>query len=187
MAKPGAADDYFLTTLQNTFFSLTFDVAKKQIVHKKQGGETSADMWVAYWLSDKNSLSADELLTERSKYPDWATTIAGLEKNTNCAVLLKALAAKDEPAEKIVLNNIVLHKQMLSAPELLALRENNASNKEVLACALLATTTHSEPVNFLLQVQGKVKTWDDLITNAGIDITKIEQTLIATYPNINKG
>ncbi|MRR37336.1 hypothetical protein EG829_22315, partial [bacterium] len=53
-ASPTLADPYFLATTQNSFFATAFNVEKKTIVMKKQKGDSTADLWVAYWIASRS-------------------------------------------------------------------------------------------------------------------------------------
>lgn len=189
MARPGAADDYFLTTTQNTFFAIAFNVTKKDIVKKKQHGANSGDLWVAYWLAGKSGITADNLLATRSQHPDWSGTIANLNINTvNLGAAFNlALQEHSLVLDQIVVDEILTHRHVLSEQDLHLLRHNKASNKEVLACALLAAQSNQQPLLFLQQVQGHIKNWDGLMTQAGIDIQQIEQVWMRTLKEIANG
>ena len=189
MAKPGAADDYFLTATQNTFFALTFDVTKKIIVRKKQHGASGADLWIAYWLADKSGADVEDILTARSDNPDWRTTINSLKINTDTmgTTFTRALKGGTVPLDHVVVDEVLERLQILSAKNLIALRNNKATNKEVIVCALLAAKSGKQPLLFLQQVQGHIKNWDSLMTEAGINIRDIEQILLSTFPELRKG
>ncbi|MBW2186051.1 MAG: hypothetical protein JRG71_06505 [Deltaproteobacteria bacterium] len=189
MAKPGAADDYFLTATQNTFFALTFDVTKKIIVGKKQRGASGADLWVAYWLADKSATEVEKILTARSQQSNWAATITalGIKPTALGTTSNSTLNDATAPLDHVVVDEVLERLQILSADDLKTLRHNNASNKELLVCALLANKSDNQPLLFLQQVQGHVATWDSLMTHAGIDIQNIEQVLLTTFATLKKG
>ncbi|MCD6526128.1 MAG: hypothetical protein J7K75_03945 [Desulfuromonas sp.] len=189
MAKPGTADDYFLTATQNTFFALTFDVTKKIIVRKKQHGASGSDLWIAYWLADKSGTVAEDILTARSDNPDWLTTINSLKINTDNmgTTFTSALKGGTIPLDHVVVDEVLERLQILSANDLMALCNNKATNKEVIVCALLAAKSGTQPLPFLQRVQGHVKNWDSLMTEAGINIRNIEQTLLTTFSALKRG
>lgn len=189
MARPGAADDYFLTATQNTFFALAFNVTKKDIVKKKQQGADSGDLWVAYWLADKSGITADNMLATRSQHPDWSATIDTLNIDTdNLGSAFKlALQEHSLALDQIVVDEILTQRHVLSEQDLHLLRHNKASNKEVLVCALLAAKSNQQPLLFLQQVQGHIKNWDGLMTQTGIDIQQIEQVWMSTLNALAKG
>jgi len=189
MAKPGAADDYFLTTIQNTFFALTFDVTKKSVVKAKQQGASGADLWIAYWLADKSPRTAEDILAARIQQADWPATIAALKiDHTSLGEKFNAALTKPSAAlDQVVVDDILLRLQILPASELASLRLNQASNKEVLAAALLAAKTQKQALLFLQQVQGQVATWDSLTTQNMINIKQIDQELLTTFTTLKKG
>jgi hypothetical protein len=189
IARPGAADDYFLTATQNTFFALAFNVSKKDIVSKKQHGADSGDLWIAYWLADKSGITADNILATRSQHPDWSATITALNIDTgNFGSAFKlALQEHSLALDQVVVNEVLTKRHILSEQDLHSLRHNKASNKEVLACALLAAKSNQQPLLFLQQVQGHIKNWDGLMTQSGIDIQQIEQVWMNTLNALKKG
>lgn len=189
MARPGAADDYYLTATQNTFFALTFDITKKTIVRKKQRGADSGELWVAYWLANKSGMEADVILSSRSQQPNWSATIEILNINTDDLgqTFNQALQDVNSPLDQVVVNDVVMQRQLLAVNDLNQLRDNNASNKEVLACALLAAKSDHHPLLFLQQVQDNIKNWDGLMTETGIDIQQIEQIWLTTFKSLKKG
>lgn len=171
-----AADPYFLATVQNSFFSALFSVDKKSIVIKKQTGNSSDDLWIAYWVASKNGVTGEVLLEALNKKGSWKEVLSGfpaklLGERFAAEAVSGASAAR---LSRLIVDETQLRYRLLSKQELDVLRNDGASNQEVIMTALLTAKSKRQAVQIFRDVKNGVKSWGALLSEAKINVAGIQ-------------
>jgi len=182
-AKPALADPYFLATTQNSFFAALFNVDKKTIVMKKQQGTSSDDLWVAYWLASKSTVSAETLLQAKEAKEAWQEVIVPLQipakaLGSRFAGALNSKAPTARLAEAVV-DELFIRYRLLPDAELTTLRKAGCSNQELILATLIAARTRQPARQVYSEVRNGTKTWGTLLQTARIDTKNMQQELVA--------
>jgi len=182
-AQPALADPYFLATTQNSFFAILFNVDKKTIVMKKQQGTSSDDLWVAYWLASKATVSAETLLRAKEAREAWQEVIVPLQipaktLGSRFAVALNSKASTARLAEAVV-DELFLRYRLLPDAELAALRKAGSSNQELILATLIAARSRQPARQVYSEVRNGTKTWGTFLQAARIDTKNMQQELVA--------
>ncbi|MDD2851074.1 MAG: hypothetical protein PHY09_04135 [Desulfuromonadaceae bacterium] len=77
-AHPVAADPYFITSAQNSFFSALFATDIHTIVMKKQGGTFSDDLWIAYWIAAKDGVLTPGATLKAKQGKTWQAAVSSI-------------------------------------------------------------------------------------------------------------
>jgi hypothetical protein len=180
-ARPAAADPYFLATTQNSLFALFFNVDKKTIVMKKQAGTDSDDLWIAYGVAAKSSVSPEMLLQSRQKYGTWQETlaahrIAAQNLGAHLSTALNARVSTSRLAEAVVDDLFITHR-LLGATELAEMRRADAANQELIIATVIAAKNRQPAKKVYLEVKSGAKTWGYLLQAAHIDTRNMEREI----------
>jgi hypothetical protein len=175
--RPAAADPFLLATTQNALFALMFNVDKKSIILKKQGGTSPDDLWIAYWLAAKSGTSPDNLLQVRQNHASWKDTLADMRITTSgfSPRFSSALNAKS-PAPNlavIVVDELFHSNRLLSDADVVAMRQAGATSQELIIAAVIAAKTAQPALQIYHEVKNGVKTWGSLLNAAKIDTKKM--------------
>lgn len=180
-ARPAAADPYFLATTQNSFFAVVFNTDKKTIVMKKQQGTSPGDLWVAYWVASKSGVSPDALLQAKQKNGTWKEALSPLRipVKTLGTRFSIALNAKQSMANlsKTVVDDLIVHNQLLSEGELSAMRQAGASNQELILATVIGVKTGRPAKQIYMEVKSGTKTWGQLLQRANIDTKNMQREI----------
>lgn len=180
-ARPGAADPYFLATMQNSFFAQVFHVAKKEIVIAKQQGTSADDLWVAHGIAAKSGVPPKSLLQAKSAHDSWRSALAsvGIAPQAVGPRLANALQAAVPTARlaEIVVDDLLLRCRLLGDKELTALRQTGVANQELIMAALIAAKTGQPARQLLMQVKGGARTWGALLQEARFDTRNLQQEI----------
>ena len=189
--KPAAADPYFLATTQNSFFAIAFTFDKKNIVLKKQSGTSSDDLWIAYWIASKSSLTAENLLETKQHNETWKETLARLRPVTKGlgSRFLKALNAQQSTARlaELVVDDVLFRYRLQNDGELAALRKSGATSQECILAAIIAAKSGQPARQMYLEVKGGVKTWGFFLEAAGINTKNMQMEIAAILKNSSDG
>ncbi len=180
---PAAADEYFLATIQNTFFAQMFNVDKKTIVMKKQQGISSDDLWIAHWIAAKKGISADSILKVKKRRDVWKDVFTSLHVDSKSfgTRFSKALDAKTSPVQlaEIAVDELFLRNHILKDADLAALRQVGASNQGVIIATVISSQTQQPVKQMYLEVKSGSKSWGTLLQNAHIDTKNMQQEISA--------
>lgn len=172
-AHPTLADPYFLATTQNAFFAQLFAVDKGTVVMKKQGGASSDDMWIAWWVAPSAVVGAETLLQKKQGRENWKELLSPYGLNPRnlggrVAAALQAGAGSARLAEAVV-DEIVLRQQLIGEGELAALRKGGATNQEVIIAILIAAKLRLPAQKVFLEVRSGKSSWGGLLQRGRID------------------
>jgi hypothetical protein len=182
-ARPALADPYFLATTQNSFFASLFNVDKKTVVMKKQAGNSADDLWVAYWVASRSGVTAETLLAARGKKRSWKEVVVplGLPAKSlggRFETEIVAGASSVHLAQGIVDDVLVLYR-LLGEQDLAVLRNEWASNQEVIITSLIAARSGRPPINIYQDVKKGSKSWGALLGEAKIQPSGIQSEFTA--------
>ncbi len=182
-AQPTLADPYFLATTQNSFFAQLFAVDKGTVVMKKQGGASSDDMWIAWWVAPSAGVGAETLLQKKQGKDNWKELISpyGLNASNLGGRVAAALQARSGSARLAgaVVDEIVLRRQLIGEGELAELRRGGATNQEVIIAILIAGKLRLPAQKLFLEVRSGKSSWGALLQRGRIDGHSIEQEVAA--------
>jgi hypothetical protein len=183
-AQPALADPYFLATAQNSFFAALFNVDKKTIVMKKQQGTSSDDLWVAYWVASRSTVSVEALLQANETKETWSEVIALLripakKLGSRFASTLNSKPSAARLAEAVV-DELFLRYRLLQAAELATMRKAGASNQELIIATLIAVKSRQPARQVYAEVKNGTKTWGSLLDSARINTKNMQQEITAT-------
>ena len=171
-SRPAHADPYFLATTQNSFFSTFFSVDKKTVVMKKQGGVSSDDLWVAYWVASKSGKSGDALLSLRGKAVSWHEIIVpmGLPAQSIGKQFAADVSsgASTERLAQVIVDGVLAQYGVLGEHDVVSLRNEWASNQEIILAALLAKKNTRSALQIYRDVKKGTKSWGALLHEATI-------------------
>lgn len=182
-ARPAVADPYILATTQNSFFAAVFNVDKKTVVMKKQGGTSADDMWVAYWLASRYGLPADNLLQGKRSAESWrdvltATGIAAKAFEDRFSVELSVGASSARLAQEVV-DGLLAGNKLLGAAESSEMRKGGATSQELILVVLITSKTGQSPQKLHSEVRNGLKSWGTCLHEAKIDTTRIQAEVAA--------
>lgn len=182
-SRPALADPYFLATTQNSFFAALFNVDKKMLVMKKQGGSSSDDLWIAYWVASKSGLSGETLLGMREKKVSWREVVVPLRLSAQSLgkrfATDVAAGASSAQLAQIIVDDVLVRHRLLGAQEQVALRKEWASNQEIIMTALIAKKSRRPPLRIYRDVKNKTKSWGALLSESNIQPAGIQAEFAA--------
>ena len=183
-AQPALADPYFLATTQNSFFAALFNVDKKSIVMKKQQGTSADDIWVAYWVASRSTVSVEVLLQAKEAKENWPEVIAPLripakKLGSSFASSLSSKQSTARLAEAVV-DELFLRYRLLQAAELTAMRKAGASNQELIITTLISAKSRKPARQVYAEVKSGAKTWGSLLEGVRINAKNMQQEITAT-------
>lgn len=177
-ARPGAADPYFLATTQNTFFATAFGTSKKNLVRKKQQGAASEDLWVAFWVGQKSGTDPEALLKAKKDSVTWKAALASLSITPGILGARFSAALNGEgsaPLDQVAVDELFLRFRLLGEADLVTLRQAGVSNQELIISTLIGLRSKRPPGEIVRGAKVDGKSWGELLTAGGIDITNIQQ------------
>jgi len=183
-AQPALADPYFLATTQNSFFAVLFNVDKKSIVMKKQQGRSSDDLWVAYWVASRSTVSVEALLQAKEAKETWPEVIAPLRIPAKKlgSRFASALSSKPSAARlaEAVVDELFLRYRLLADAELTAVRKAGASNQELIIATLIAVKSRQPARQVYAEVKNGAKTWGSLLEGTRINTKNMQEEITST-------
>ncbi|MBI5482855.1 MAG: hypothetical protein HY888_00120 [Deltaproteobacteria bacterium] len=182
-ARPAVADPYILATTQNSFFATVFNVDKKTVVMKKQGGTSADDMWVAYWLASRYGLSAENLLQAKRPGGVWRDAVASTGITTKAfedrfSVELNAGASGVRLAQEVV-DGLLVGYKLIGVGELAEMRKGGATSQELIVAVLITGKTGQSPLKLHSEVKKGLKSWGTALNEAKIDTPRIQAEVAA--------
>lgn len=179
--RPAAADPYFLATTQNAFFALVFNVDKKNIVMKKQQGTSSDDLWIAYWIASGSGESPETLLQARQKNKSWKDVPVSLRLTAKTMgsrfSSTRSVNSSSAHLAETVVDELFFRHNLLTEPELSALRKAGVTNQELIIATVIATRMRQPARQIYLEVKSGSRTWGSLLTEAKIDTKNMQQEI----------
>lgn len=181
-AHPAKTDPYFLATTQNSFFAAVFGIDKKIVVIKKQTGTSADDLWIAYWVGVQTNISAEELLQQKLTLSSWREVIAAnggaVKKLTENFRRELRSGVSDEFLARIVVEDILFQRHLLSKEEMVRVRREWIGNQELILSVLIASKTDKSATQLYREIK-KGKSWGALLLDAKIDPRNL-QNAVAT-------
>ena len=189
--EPAAADPYYLTTGQNSFFSIVFGMEKKSVVFAKQKPRTTAEnLWVTSWLSTVTGKKEKILKKTKNNQKDWLKALRsmGISSELFPATFWNLLQRKadDETLAQFIVDEMLKSKAGISTQEITALRAMRANNKETILASFIGIKTFQPPSALYHRVSTGETTWGTLILKSGMkgrDMVEEIKTLINEQKN----
>lgn len=189
--EPAAADPYYLATSQNSFFSVSFDMEKKNVVFAKQKPSSTAEgLWVLNWLALTTEVETKKIKKGKKATGSWrgALVNAGVAPKSLPADFwdLIIAGASDNQLAQFIVDELLKTKGVISAAELQILRTAKASNEETILAAFLGRKTTQHPSTFFQTVASGETTWGTHMLKAGMqgrDMVEEIRTLLEQQPN----
>lgn len=173
LKKPEAADQYFLATSQNSFFSVVFNIEKKRVVFAKQKPNSTAEgLWVLYWLSLTTGKDTDILNQMKKEKGVWLDALAEAKVENTLPTSFKEMLqwnANEKQLAQYIVDTFLVGKGLTTQDVLQTLRNEGASNEETILASLLAKKTDSQPLDILTSVLKGETTWGTLLYTSGMD------------------
>ncbi len=171
--EPAAADPYYLTTSQNSFFSIVFDIEKKNVVTAKQKrGTTTEGLWILNWLSLTTGKDLKSLKIAKKASSSWneALKTIGVDEKLLPSQLTSLLneGASEENLANFVVDDLLKTRGIISSQELQALRAEQASNEEAILASFLSRKTAQLPSELYRLVASGQTTWGTLLLTSGM-------------------
>lgn len=171
--EPAAADPYYLATSQNSFFSVIFNIDKKKLVLAKQKpGASEEGLWLQYWLASQTALRVSELKKMRAELSSWGELLLTgkipLDSLPSAFRTLLKDQANDIRLARYVVDSLLVENDLVDACELKVLRQDTATNREVVLVGLLRKKTQLSAISLFQSVERGEKTWGSLLLNAGM-------------------
>jgi hypothetical protein len=152
---------------------------------KKQGGTSSNDLWIAYWVASKSGITPDSLLQTKQKEETWNAVLTSrrLTKDALGARFLNSLNEKSSSTHlaNAVVEELFLRHHLLSDTELAAVRQAGASNQELIISTLIAVKTRQPARQIYLDVKNGSKTWGSLLSAANIDTKNMQREISSIF------
>lgn len=166
--QPAAADEYYLASVQNSFFAAVFNTDRKSVVKQKKNGVSSDDLWIASWIGKIADIPAQRLLAQKRAQGEWSAILSSLSptietQRNSLAQALKACVSKEFMAQAVV-EDVFVHYSILDQRALRDLRNAGASNQELVIATLLSKKTGEIPQRIYLNVKNGMKTWGEYIS-----------------------
>lgn len=180
-AHPAAADGYFLATVQNSFFAITFNTNKKAVVMKKQQGASAEDLWVAYWIAAQSGISPETLLKAKRSKDTWQAVLASLPvypKNLG-ARFLNALTpfAPAARLSEAVVDELVIKHILLRSEDLVALRKSGATNQELILSTIVSVRLKQSARQLYSEVKSGTATWGSLLSRGNMNPKEMQDEI----------
>lgn len=180
--EPAAADPYYLATSQNSFFSIVFDMEKKNVIFAKQKPRATAEgLWVLNWLASITNRDVQELKREFRTNGNWRNSIegAGIKKNLLPGGFLELLqsGADDARLSRFIVDHLLIEKSMIAADILQELRGQATSNEETILATLLGLKTGTLATQIHQSVISGETTWGTLLLKAGMNGREMVQEI----------
>lgn len=171
--EPAAADPYYLATSQNSFFSIVFNIAKKQVVFAKQKPSATAEgLWVVNWLSLATGKDINSLKKGKKSAGSWLeglkTVGAALDSLPARFVALLNTGAPEDTLSRYVVDELLKAAAGIEEKDLQLLRAANASNEETILATFLGRKTTQPPAAILQSVSSGETTWGTLMLKSGM-------------------
>lgn len=169
--QPVAADPYFLVTTQNSFFSVSFKIDKREVVFAKQKpAVTSEGLWVAYWLAQRTGQSAADLMKARLRQGGWRSVVAegAWRQLPQSWHSLVAAGASEQQLSQYVVDTMLEKKGLASRRQLEELRKEGGNDQQAILAAVLGRKRRESPVDLFRQVRQGSKSWSLLVHEAGM-------------------
>lgn len=190
--EPAAADPYYLATSQNSFFSIAFDIAKKNVVFAKQKPRSTAEgLWVINWLSLATGKDVKSLQKGKKVSSSWreALVLIGVDM-TSLPAQFEALLneeASEESLARFVVDDLLRTKGAISPEELEALRAGQAANEETILASFLGLKSAQRPSELHQLVASGKTTWGTLLLKSGMKGRDMVEEIRSLLPLENKG
>lgn len=186
--EPAAADPYYLATSQNSFFSIVFDMEKKNVIFAKQKPRATAEgLWILNWLALITNRDVQDLKREFRTSGNWLVAIEGVGAKTSLlpANFLELLqtGGDDITLSQFIVDHLLLENKMIAPDRLQALRVQEITNEETILATLLELKTGTSATQIHQSVKSGETTWGTLLLKAGINGREMVQeinTLIGT-------
>ncbi len=179
--RPAAADPYYLASTQNTFFAAVYHTDKKNLVLKKQKGTTMEDLWVAFWVADKAGANPEVLLQARQDKGFWHEVLppAGISAEQLGAPFFDALRTEGagSPLDQLVVDDLLTRFHLLNAVQRGELRQDGASNQEMILAALIGKKTGRSPAQLYKNVKLGPKSWSGILDEARIELAQLHREI----------
>lgn len=173
-AEPAAADPYYLATVQNSFYSIIFNIKKSKVVLAKQKpGATAEALWIKKWIVAKNGQSMQGKAVKKTDETSWleALETAGVDTGNLPADFVAQLVAGDSDTQlsNYIVNDLLRTKGIASAETLQPLQQATASNQETIIAAVLSSKLGNDAIDLLQLVRDGKTTWGSLLRDAGMN------------------
>lgn len=189
--KPGAADPYFLTTTQNSFFAISFGLDKKYVVFAKQKPTSTAEnLWIGYWVAQKLGVNVSDLLNMRRGTNSWKVALIAkkvhLENLPDAFTSLLNTGANDRLLSRFVVNWQLEEMGLASRQNLERLRQEGADDPETIIATIITFKTSQSSLELFRQVKKGETNWGSQLHKTGMDggdmVKEIHDVLAKRYP-----
>lgn len=133
-------------------------------------------------MAQKSATDPEALLKAKADSTTWKAALASLKINPETLGQRFSAALNGEGSahlDQVVVDELFLRFRILGEADLTTLRKAGVSNQELILSTLIGLKSKRPPEQIVREAKAGGKSWGELLTAGGIDITNIQQDFSA--------